>query len=484
MKRMICILLTVLFLLCGCTEQAAPDKKQETQKIPALPSLQGYDFYAGFGRMNITPEEPVPLGGYGAAENRISRAILDELYVTGIALTDKQGQTVLLLNWDGVRSYNEVQAAARNRISQETGVAIENIYIGCTHSHSCPEMTNNKVESAGRYAELVVERTTACAVNAMADRKPAKMHVGSIEAEGLNFVRHYSVTDRNGVMSYFGDNFGTAIFNDSTNHTTQADPTMYMLLFERASAENIAFINWRAHPHFTGGSNLYNLSADWVGTFRDAFERQTGVNFLYFQGASGNINEKSRIFDENITVDYAQYGAILADYAIELMEQVTYEKVETIATEQNMLEATVNHNEDGRYYQAKEFQTLWNAGADQAMCEELGRQYGIRSIYHANAIITNFNRSQTQQLELNAIKLGNVAMVTAPNELFDTNSVWLEENAPTAYTLTLGYTNGHYGYVPSKLAWEYSCYESDITYYTAGTAEQIQQTFLDMLGKM
>ena len=74
--------------------------------------------------------------------------------------------------------------------------------------------------------------------------------------------------------------------------------------------------------------------------------------------------------------------------------------------------------------------------------------------------------------------------MTAPNELFDTNSVWIEENAPTAYTLTLGYTNGHYGYVPSKLAWEYSCYESDITYYTAGTAEQIQQTFLDMLGKM
>ena len=113
MKRMICILLTVLFLLCGCTGQAAPDKKQETQKIPALPSLQGYDLYAGFARADITPEAPVPLAGYGNTEKRISRNVLDPLYVDALALTDAQGNTVLLMNWDGTRSYTQVQELVR-----------------------------------------------------------------------------------------------------------------------------------------------------------------------------------------------------------------------------------------------------------------------------------------------------------------------------------------------------------------------------------
>ena len=88
-------------------------------------------------------------------------------------------------------------------------------------------------------------------------------------------------------------------------------------------------------------------------------------------------------------------------------------------------------------------------------------------------------------IELNAIMLGDqVSLVTAPNELFDTNAVWLEENSPTEFTLTLGYTNGHYGYVPSAFAWEHTCYESDISYFEPGTAEAYQNCFLDMLKNM
>ena len=52
------------------------------------------------------------------------------------------------------------------------------------------------------------------------------------------------------------------------------------------------------------------------------------------------------------------------------------------------------------------------------------------------------------------------------------------------YTLTLGYTNGHFGYIPSAQAWEYTCYETDISYFESGTAEVIQQCFLDMLNEM
>ena len=484
MKRMICILLTVLLLLCGCTEQAAPDKKQETQKIPALPSLQGYDLYAGFARADITPEAPVPLAGYGNTEKRISRNVLDPLYVDALALTDAQGNTVLLMNWDGTRSYTQVQELARQSIAEATGVDVSRIYIGATHSHSAPEMTNQKVESAAAYSTYVVEQATAAARAAMIDRKPANMFVGTTEVEGLNFVRHYTYVDEQGNTQYFGDNFGTWVFDDTTKQAGQADATMYMLRFERLNAEPIALVNWRAHPHLTGGSSLYDISADWVGAFRDAVQYQTGAKVIYFNGASGNINEKSRINAENRTTDHAQYGAMLAQYAIPLLQgELEQVKADTIATKQTLYSAPVNHNEDSRYFQAKEIISQYTATGTYNNESALG--YGIRSQYHANAIISNYNREKTMDLELNAILLGDqVCLVTAPAELFDTNAVWLEENSPVDYTLTLGYTNGHFGYIPSAQAWEYTCYETDISYFESGTAEVIQQCFLDMLNEM
>lgn len=473
------ILLALILSLCAC---GSTGQKEDG---PKLPELGEYDLYAGFGRENITPTEPVPMGGYSNAANRIHQAVLDDLYVTAIALTDRDGQTILLMNWDGVRSYTETQQMVRERISQETGVPVEKIYLGSTHSHSCPEMTNS-MDSAQRYALYVLEQATACAKEALADRRPANLSAGTIEAEGLNFVRHYMTTLPDGSVTYFGDNFNTSIYNDTTKHTSEADPTMFMLYFEMESGDDMALINWRAHPHFTGGTSKYDLSSDWCGAFRDAFEYRTKVDMLYFNGAAGNINEKSRISKENRTADYKEYGNLLADYAIELMDK-NLEKVEVdkIRTAQTMFQGQVNHSMDSLYYSARELQAVWKATPDTALIKEMGEPLGIRSIYHANAIVNNHNREQTEERELNAIMLGkDVGMVTAPNELFDTNAVWLEENAGAKYLLTLGYTNGHHGYIPSALAWEHSCYETDITVFLPGTGEKYQECFLGMLDQL
>lgn len=476
MKRIVCVLLlfTMTLGICGCSRDSA----KNTQK--SLPALGEYDLYAGFGRVDMTPESPVPLAGYGNTNNRISRTVLDPLYVQALALTDAEGNTVLLMNWDGVRSYDLPQQLARKSIAEATGIGVEHIYIGATHTHSAPEMTNTS-DNAVQYAAYVVEKATEAAVQAMADRNPANMSVGTVEAEGLSFVRHYTYTDKNGQTQYFGDNFGTAVLDETTAHTTTPDTTMYMLHFEREEAEDIAFVNWRAHPHLTGGPSFYDISADWVGAFRDAVEYQTGTKVIYFNGAAGNINEKSRINSENITTDHAQYGTELAKYAIELLNNnLKPVSVDTITTSQTIYPAKVNHAQDDMFTRAKEINTIYTTTG--AYNNEVALQYGIRSTYHANAIISNYHRAETMDVELNAILLGDsVALVTAPNELFDTNSVWLEENAPTEYTLTLGYTNGHFGYVPSAYAWEHTCYETDISYFVPGTAEAYQQCFLDML---
>jgi len=75
-------------------------------------------------------------------------------------------------------------------------------------------------------------------------------------------------------------------------------------------------------------------------------------------------------------------------------------------------------------------------------------------------------------------------MVFAPNELFDTNSEWLESVSPYDKTLTMGYSNIYGSYMPAAEAFEYGCYEVDVTRGAKGTAELIQENFLSMLNDM
>ncbi len=42
-----------------------------------------------------------------------------------------------------------------------------------------------------RYTQKVFEKMELVAVNAMKDRKPVELFFGSVETEGLNFVKHY-----------------------------------------------------------------------------------------------------------------------------------------------------------------------------------------------------------------------------------------------------------------------------------------------------
>ena len=479
------LLMALLLSLCACADSGEQQAEKDSVSLPALDDLGEYGLYAGFGRKNISPQEPIGLGGYSNASVRISQQIQDDLYVTAIALTDAQGNTVIFMNWDAVRSYPIEQDSVRMSIAQKTGVDANNIYIGATHSHSCPDLTESS-EALNRYKVYLVEQSVACAIEALQDRRPANMSAGTIEAEGLNFVRHYMTTLDDGTITYFGDNFNTAVYNDSTTHTSEADPTMFMLYFDTAEGSDMCLTNWRAHPHFTGGTSAYNVSSDWVGAFRDAFEYQSGVDMLYFNGAAGNINGKSRISNENITTDYKEYGRLLADYAISLIQNnLEPVVVDQIQTKQTIFQGQVNHAQDHLYAKAIEVWGVWKATGDSNATTEAGKPYGIRSRFHASAIISNMKRDSNQPRELNAILLGkDVSLVTAPNELFDTNAVWLEENSPTKYTLTLGYTNGHYGYLPSELAWEYTCYETDITYLVQGTAEQYQECFLELIKTM
>lgn len=480
MKKLFAIILVLALTLgvCGCTPSSKPEDTTGTEEPETTSGeVEAGGFRVGYARVNIMPEEPVPLAGYGNTDRRISTGALDYIQATCIAITDAEDNTVLLITQDIVQPCKAVIETVRDSINETTGVPQEHIMLAATHTHSGPDV-NGSAAAILAYQALLANRLVEVAKQAMEDRMPAEMYIGSAETENLSYVRHYEMEDG----SYAGDNFGDWSLSP-VKHATEVDPTIHLLKFAREDGPDVILANWRAHAIKTGGAAKYNISADFIAPFRDTIEQKLDCKFAYFQGAAGNVNSSSRIGAENTDPDYRKYGAQLAACAMEGLENMTKIEPGLLQTKQIRYEATVNHETDAMIAQAREVAEVWTRTNNHDEVRAAGKPYGIRSPYHANAIINRAKMSATDTLELNVIAIGDIAFVTVPDEFFDTNSVYLEEHSPYAKTFFLGYANGVNGYIPSELGFTYTCYESDTCKYIKGTAEAVIDTFLEVLNE-
>lgn len=436
-------------------------------------------FQVGYAREDITPGKPVPLAGYGNASKRISTNTMDFLYFSCVAITDTQDNTILLMSQDLVTTayYEEISTL----VNQATGVPVENIMLASTHTHSGPSQGDDNPNIVSWRTSYMAAAAKA-AQKAMADRAPTEISIGRVDAEGLNFVRHYVQEGGH----YIGDNFGSLSNGPIIGHAEENDPEMQVIKFDRTdeAKRDIVMVNWQAHPCITSGTNETNLSADFVGSTRNYVERETGMQFIYFQGAAGNHNAKSRIEGETPTTDVNEYGQLLGDYVLKALENMTPVASGDIKTTKLMYEGKVNHTMEDKLDLAKEVNALYKA-TDRDTANKLAREYGFSSVYHCNGVITRSSMGETLTMGLNAISIGDaLSFITAPYEMFAAQGMYIKENTPYDMTFVVTYCNGHTSYLPTEKAYDFGCYESHTGRFERGTAEKLAETYVDMLTQL
>lgn len=432
-------------------------------------------FRVGFGRVNITPRESVPLGGYGNTSKRLSLSVLSELYATCVAFSDSDGSTILLFHMDLISS--AALNPAREAVAAATGIPYDRVMVCATHNHTSPDLNNEEIASIPKYKEALKGWMTEAAQAALADRKPAEMYIGSTWFEGANFVRHYVMDDG----TYAGDNFGEVVGKRYAGHTTEADHTMQILKFTREGGEDVVMVNWQAHPHRAGGGKKTEISSDVVGSMRDMMEETLGYKFAYFTGGAGNCNSKSRIAEENPVGDYLECGQYMAKHAIAAMPTLTKAETGRIHTIHELYTARCNHTQDHLVDVAAKIRKDWEDSWDTAAAKEAGKPYGIHSPYHAGAIIRKSKLPETMNVPMYAFSIGDVAFITAAYEMFDTSGSQIKCGSPYKMTFICSCANGGVGYIPSAYGYAHGCYEADCTPLAPGTAEELVMEYIKLL---
>lgn len=424
----------------------------------------------GYARVDITPTEPVPLGGLGNADKRISTSVHDRLYTTCIAFTDADGETALLYTSDLIRAIRPLSERARAAIREVFDIAPEKIMFSGSHTHSGPEIyIDEKIPYMVTYKQMFVNQAVEAARIAMADRKPASLFIGrTADTDRMNFVRHYKKNEA----------------GEWCAHQTDPDPLLQMLKIVRQGGQDILMMNWQAHPCMAYPHDRFCVSSDYIGPTRSYLEEKAGGLFVFFQGAAGNLTVCSKVKGEELTDDAEKYGALLGECALKALENMTPVAGGKIRSASRIVSLPVDHSDDHMVPDAEKIAALWHETNNGKEVKKAAAPYGINSPYHALAILRRANSEDYRDMELCALAIGELGITFSPYEMFCQSGEYVREHSPFDATFVISCANDAFNYLPSEIAFEYGCYEKDNRNFPRGSAEMLAYNFVSMLNRL
>ncbi|MGH7149937.1 MAG: neutral/alkaline non-lysosomal ceramidase N-terminal domain-containing protein, partial [Planctomycetota bacterium] len=232
-------------------------------------SAEAGDLLAGAACVDLTPDRPVPLGGYGARYGAAFTAVHDRPAARALLLRS-QGRSIAIVSADLLVIPASLRTAVLARIED---LRIDGLLLAATHTHSGPGgyWDNWLAEAAGmgdhdpRWASALADRIALGVREAWGLLRPARVRWAADAAPDL--VRNRRFSDG------------------------PVDPSLLLAVIEGAADEPgpvATILGFGAHPTVLGAENRL-LSGDFPGVVRRSFEEETGAPALLLNGASGDL---------------------------------------------------------------------------------------------------------------------------------------------------------------------------------------------------
>jgi neutral ceramidase len=233
----------------------------------------------GVARIDITPDYPIRLTGY-AVRKKESEGVTQKLWAKALAFgSDKDGPAILI-TVDNCGVPANVREEVVQRLRQKKRIKSERVAICSTHTHSAPWLKGylpnifsgpippEEQARVDRYTRELTDALQTVAVNALQDRRPAKLSRG----------------------------LGQAGF--AANRRTKGGPADHDLpvLFVTDPSGNLRaiFASYTCHGTTLGG-DFNQLCGDWVGYAQEYLEREhPGAIALIALGCAGDANPSPR----------------------------------------------------------------------------------------------------------------------------------------------------------------------------------------------
>lgn len=466
MKKLICVLLslTLILGLCACGGSGSGADSQSA-------AMQ-----VGFGKSNMMPEGVVTIAG-GEDPNRLSTGALDYLTASCIAFSDGTN-TVLLYTIDMQCLTTAFIGGAKQNISRETGVPVENIMLSCTHDHSSPSHVMSHTGISAFQGGVFQSALITAGKNAMKDLAPAETFIGETQGTGLVFVRHYNMLDG----SVAGPSYGNLVASEIVGQAYPSDETIQIIKFARSAAgkKDIVLFNLGAHATFYSSTVTTELSADFPGTARDYVSANADCHAAYFMSAAGDQTPSTRDPKAKHNMGHKEYGQKLGQYVVDALKNMTPVASGAVKLTEVNFAAGKNVLDTSKAAEASQLWSLFQKSGYE-IANAAAREQGFKSIYECRSIINNGALPKTKVVNINVLTAGDVSFAIFSGEMFSSTGRFIRTESPYDMTFVLTCANGYNGYFPDERGYGYGCYEAYSSYVEKGTAEKIGYEYINML---
>ncbi len=438
---------------------------------------------AGAAALSIAPPLGLPMQGF-IRRYRHAEGYGAPLEVTALAL-EVGGTRVLLCGVDTAAIQRPAVDALRARVAAAAGAAPEGVILNWNHTHCAPpgdrsfgdlglgggDPTDETLGALGAYLDTMYERIVEAAALASHRLEPAAVAWG-LGAADLAVNRRERAPDGRVILGWRPDGL--------------VDRSVTALQARRADGSAIAtVVSYGCHP-VTVGPDVFDYSADYPGPMRRALRDWTGGEAVFLQGAGGNVLPRVAFAGHG---DAERFGRRLALEALHALADRTAgrrrweRRPDGSATpfslyryRDDLDEAPVLAavEEDVRF-PLLPLPTLDEIGRLRAQYEaafaEAERSGGPaqRNIWRYHLVWARRTEAQIRAGTavtygagpINAIRIGQGAIVTGPGEIFTEIGLAVKERSPAAPTLYAGYANGEVCYFPTAASYPEGGYEPE-----------------------
>ena len=401
------------------------------------------NFRAAVATVDITPSADKWLAGYPA---RKSTGIHDHIFHRIVALDDGRTQFFLIssdLCLFAPSVYDEMTA----QLKRETGIEPIQVWWTVTHTHSAPEVGPHgllKLMMPERYNHEPDQEYTAQVEKLLIDGikearaklAPARLAIGTgFSAANIN----RRARDVNGHISL------------GLNPDGPTDRQIGLIRLEHPDGTPIALIaNYSMHGTALGPENTL-ITGDAPGTVAAYVEQKIGAPMLFINGAAGNLAPIYTVQPSFNAFHITEFDVLLGDRILAANNSLA---MATSATSQVRLRASESVMETPR-----------RAG--------LGWDQSLGNYLHAASGEAGTIRMPIRFLFIN----DEVALWSAPVELFCEISRNVRDHSPYPHTFYFGYANGWLGYLPTRQAFAEGGYETQTNPFT----EQVENDLTNVV---
>jgi neutral ceramidase len=422
------------------------------------------DIFFGYARCEITPMSSVPMGGYAAREGP-SVGVHDPLYAKVLAFKSQDREWIMTV-LDLVGLNRSVVEGLREAVRHETSLPSGSLSLSCTHTHSGPQTLEPPVPGmpplAEEYLDQLASTLAETVRQAQHNLSPLRMRtaIGRVNRVAANRRRPP------------GSSQETEISDDSF---------MGVLKFNE-----VTLFNFACHPTVLGHGNRL-ISADLFGAAQKSAESATGAPCAFVQGAAGDLSTRYTRREQSFA-EVDRLGTLLAEAGVTLAagakESATSHDLDRIERTLELPGKLLPEPEQARQAVRegrRRLSALQGGGADAGTLRLAQSELEGRIIEEK---LASTGAEEYQLCHVSAIRIGTVALVTVPGELFSALGRRIRERSPFPLTYILGYTDGHIGYLPGAKEYEAGGYEALASPLVPDAGDQVVEACVGLLDSL